>query len=161
MYLPLVNLRDFGLSADLLRLFMGAFRYVEHSQLQIAKALPPVAEEISSAALAATASASSSVPAVSDKEWKTLLGKLVSCLFYAFSFCIEVSQTRGHQKHVGTDTLYRFPAALGWYSILSTGIEAVQADDDDDNADADADNDNVADDRRLFEHQDACASYRL
>jgi len=57
--------------------------------------------------------------------------------------------------------LYRFPAALGWYSILSTGIEAVQADDDDDNADADADNDNVADDRRLFEHQDACASYRL
>ena len=161
MYLPLVNLRDFGLSADLLRLFMGAFRYVEHSQLQIPKALPPVAEEISSAALAAAASASSSAPPVSDKEWKTLLGKLVSCLFYAFSFCIEVSQTRGHQKHVDTDTLYRCPAALGWYSILSTGIEAVQADDDDDNADADADNDNVADDRRLFEHQDACASYRL
>ncbi len=81
MLLPLVNLRDVRLSADLLPLFMGAFRYMEHSQLQIPKALPPVAEEISSAALAAAALASSSTPAVSDKEWKTLLGKLVSCLF--------------------------------------------------------------------------------
>jgi len=81
MYMSLVNLRDLRLSADLLPLFMGAFRYMEHSQLQVSKALPPVAEEISSAALAAGASASSSTPAVSDKEWKTLLGKLVSCLF--------------------------------------------------------------------------------
>ncbi len=81
MYMSLVNLRDLRLSADLLPLFTGAFRYMEHSQLQIPKALPPVAEEISSAALAAAASASSSTPAVSDKEWKTLLGKLVSCLF--------------------------------------------------------------------------------
>ncbi len=81
MYMSLLNLHALGLSADLLRLFTIAFRYMEHSQLQIPKALPPVAEEISSAALAAGASASSSTPAVSDKEWKTLLGKLVSCLF--------------------------------------------------------------------------------
>ena len=80
VYLPLVDLHRLGLSADLLRLFMDAFRYMEHSQLQIPKALPPVAEEISSAALAAAALASST-SAVSDKEWKTLLGKLVSCLF--------------------------------------------------------------------------------
>jgi len=81
MYMSLLNLHALGLSADLLRLFTIAFRYMEHSQLQVSKALPPVAEEISSAALAAAASASASTPAVSDKEWKVLLGKLVSCFF--------------------------------------------------------------------------------
>ena len=50
-------------------------RYLEHSQLRIPPALPPVAEEMkSTASLAAAVSG----PAVSDKEWKALLGKLVS-----------------------------------------------------------------------------------
>ena len=55
-----------------------------------------------------------------------------------------------------TDRLDRCPAALGWYSTLSTSIEAVQADDDDD-----VDNavdDIVADDhvfRRWCEYQGA------
>lgn len=52
------------------------YRYLEHSQLQIPKALPPVAEA-SNTSLAGTAAASRG-PTVSDKEWKTLLGKLVS-----------------------------------------------------------------------------------
>ena len=52
------------------------YRYLEHSQLQIPQALPPVAEA-STTSLAGTAAASRG-PTVSEKEWKTLLGKLVS-----------------------------------------------------------------------------------
>lgn len=56
-----------------------AYRYMEHSQLQIPKALPPVAEALNMN-LAGAAAAASRGPTVSDKEWKTLLGKLVSLL---------------------------------------------------------------------------------
>ncbi len=55
-----------------------------------------------------------------------------------------------------TDRLDRYPAALGWYSTLSTSIEAVQ-DDDDDDVDNGVD-DNVADDhvfKRWCEYQAA------
>ena len=51
-------------------------RYQEHGQLQIPKALPPVAEALSATSEGASAKTPSG-PAVSDKEWKTLLGKLV------------------------------------------------------------------------------------
>lgn len=51
---------------------------MEHSQLQIPKALPPVAEALNMNL--AGAAAASRGPTVSDKEWKTLLGKLVSLL---------------------------------------------------------------------------------
>ena len=54
------------------------YRYLEHSQLQIPQALPPVAEALNTTL--AGAAAASRGPTVSDKEWKTLLGKLVRLL---------------------------------------------------------------------------------
>ena len=59
-------------------------RYLEHSQLQIPRALPPVAEALN--ANLAGAAAALRGPTVSDKEWKTLLGKLVGLLDQAFCF---------------------------------------------------------------------------
>lgn len=61
------------------------YRYLEHSQLQIPKALPPVAEALN--ANLTGAAAASRGPTVSDKEWKTLLGKLVGLLNTAFCLC--------------------------------------------------------------------------
>ena len=58
------------------------YRYLEHSQLQVPKALPPVAEALKVST--AGAAAASRGPTVSEKEWKTLLGKLVSFLNEAF-----------------------------------------------------------------------------
>ncbi|KAL3155440.1 hypothetical protein ABBQ38_010996 [Trebouxia sp. C0009 RCD-2024] len=52
----------------------GKLRYLEHSQLQIPQALPPVAEAVSMY----TPGAAPRGYTVSDKEWKTLLGKLAS-----------------------------------------------------------------------------------
>ncbi len=60
---------------------------MEHSQLQIPKALPPVAEEVSSGGLPGRSSAAAlqtSMPAVSDKEWKSLLGKLVRLTLFVY-----------------------------------------------------------------------------
>lgn len=52
------------------------YRYLEHSTLQIPRALPPVGwEGDGGSSLVAAATA---VRAVSDEEWKELLGKLVS-----------------------------------------------------------------------------------
>lgn len=58
---------------------------MEYSQLQIPKALLPVADALNSAAAAASRG-----PTVSDKEWKTLLGKLVSSLIKpkVFNTCL-------------------------------------------------------------------------
>ena len=59
-----------------MRCALVEYRYQEHSQLQIPKALPPVAEALSINTAGVLAQQSNG-PAVSDKEWKTLLGKLV------------------------------------------------------------------------------------
>ena len=60
-------------------LHYAPFRYMEHTSLQIPKALLPAGQDSSSSLEAATPTAA---PSVSDKEWKDLLSKLVSVLLY-------------------------------------------------------------------------------
>lgn len=59
---------------------------MEHSQLQIPTALPPVAETLN---VNSAGAAAASRPTVSDKEWKTLLGKLVSLLIRPYTQCVQ------------------------------------------------------------------------